>query len=334
MTSSSPNPALQHLLQETVTTHVASSTRIASVETVALSPGLSGAAVHRHHITLQDSSGRATQAQLVTKEAWLRERRVLALLTAQRQPNVPFTHTLDLTTEGPALICQQDVGDIRRPTSLEPITDEALQREAQGLAAIHSANMGQASALEWLPRTDRAYFAGYVLDRCWRPHWERMLTDNAFVAAFGAFISLVEAAAEPMAEEMAALAAEEDALTLIHTDINPSNVLVHHDQPFYIDWQVAHYGPLYFDLPHHFCRLQQAEHYRKALAVRGKEIPSAAFEERYRAAALCIGFRYIWWTLELWQTDHRQTAWVMHYIGLILGSKANSTLPAPRPAPA
>jgi aminoglycoside phosphotransferase (APT) family kinase protein len=311
-------PSLHRLLQETVTTHIAPSARLASVETVPLHPGMSGAAVHRHQVALQHPSGRMDRAQLVTKEAWLRERRVLALLTAQRQPNVPFTHTLDLTTEAPALICQQDVGDTRRPTSLEPITEEALQREAQGLAAIHSANMGQARSLAWLPRTDRAYYADYVLNRCWRPYWERMLADNEFVAAFGALISPVEAAAERGVEEMLCLAAEEDALTLIHTDINPSNVLVHQGQPYYIDWQVAHYGPLYLDLPHHFCTLRQAEHYRKALAAQGTEIPPTAFEERYRAAARCIGFRYMWWTLDLWQSDHRETAWVMHYLGLIL----------------
>jgi aminoglycoside phosphotransferase (APT) family kinase protein len=319
VTPLTPEPTLQQLLQETVSIHIAPSAHIASVETVALSPGLSGAAVHRHQLTLRYPSERVDQIRLITKEAWLRERRVLTLLTSQRQPNVPFTHTLDLTTEGPALICQQDVGDTRRPTSLEPITDEALQREAQGLAAIHTANMGQARSLAWLPRIDCPYFADYVLTRCWRPHWERMLADNAFVAAFGAFISPVEAAAEPMAEEMAELAGEEDALTLIHTDINPSNVLVHDGQPYYIDWQVAHYSPLYLNLPHHFCTLQQAEHYRKALAAQGKAIPTGKFEECYRAAARCIGFRYMWWTLELWQSDHRATAWVMHYLHLILG---------------
>src|SRR5207253_10916868 len=63
-----------------------------------------------------------------------------------------------------------------------------------------------------------------------------------------------------------------DALPIFHGDINPSNVLVHHGTPFYIDWQVARCSSLYLDLPHHFCTLRQAEHYRQALAAQGHEI--------------------------------------------------------------
>ncbi len=37
-------------------------------------------------------------------------------------------------------------------------------------------------------------------------------------------------------------------------------------------------------------------------------------------AARCIGFRYLWWTLEEWRPGPENTAWVMHYINLILGS--------------
>ena len=280
---------------------------------------MSGAAVRRYELVLDGAQGGTQRVRLVTKAAHLLERRVLALLTAQGQPSVPFTHTLDLTTEGPALICQQDVGDRCRPTSLEPITDEALQREAEGLAAIHVANLGHAQDLAWLPRTEPAHFADEVLDRWWRPHWQRMLKDAHFVQAFRPSIAPVEAAAGRMMEEMSALLAEDDFLTLIHGDINPSNVLVHHDKPFYIDWQVARCSSLYLDLPHHFCTVQQAEHYRQSLAAQGHKINRDRFVERYRVAARCIGFRYMWWTLENWQADHRETAWVLHYIHLILG---------------
>jgi thiamine kinase-like enzyme len=279
---------------------------------------MSGAVVHRHELILEEEQGDTRHVRLVTKAADLGERRVLALLTAQRQPSVPFSHTLDLASEAPKLACLQDVGDTRRPNSREPITENELRREAEGLAAIHAANLGHSPELAWLPRTDRAYFAD-VIERWWRPHWLKAREDREFRNAFDPFMAPVEAAAERAVGEMVALADQGEALTLIHGDINPSNVLVQNGRPYYIDWQVAHYGPLYLDLPHHFCTLRQAEHYCQALAERGVEIQTGDFVAGYRIAARCIGFRYMWWTFENWQADHREMAWVMHYIHLILG---------------
>src|SRR6266540_5145547 len=71
-------------------------------------------------------------------------------------------------------------------------------------------------------------------------------------------------------------------LTLIHADINPSDVLVQDGKPYFIDWQTARWGPLYLDLPHHHCTLAQAELYRRALAARGYAIPPDAFAAHYR----------------------------------------------------
>jgi len=311
----------RQLLQETVAAFLSPTWRIIAVNSRAMVSGMSDAPVRRHELLLGTSNGDTSSLRLVTKSAELRERRVLAWLTAQRQPNVPFAHMADLTTDGPALVCMQDAGDTRRPTSLEPITESELQREAEGLAAIHLANRGQARELAWLPRIDRSYFANGVIGRWWRPHWQRTVQDAEFRKAFGPYLAPVEEAAERMVEEMTDLAAEEDCLTLIHTDINPSNVLVQEGKPSYIDWQVAHYGPFYLDLPHHFCTLRQAEDYRRVLAATGPELSASAFEPRYRAAARCIGYRYIWWTLENWLADHQETEWVMHYIRLILGGE-------------
>jgi aminoglycoside phosphotransferase (APT) family kinase protein len=313
--------AMEQLLQQTVTAHVSPEARVVRVDTLpAIPSGMSGAAVRRYEVVLDGVDDGESRVRLVSKSAELRERRVLAWLGAQRQPNVPFCATLDLTTDGPALVCLQDVGDTRRPTSLEPITDEALQQEAEGLAAIHHANLGRSEELAWLPRIDRSYVSEKVVNGWWRPHWRKMAVRDGFRKVFGAYLAPVEAAAEQIADEMSALLRDADCHTLVHTDINPSNVLVQHGTPFYIDWQVAHYGPLYLDLPHHFCTLRQAEHYRRALAAQGSEIPAGIFEERYRVAARVIGLRYMWWTLENWEADPSETAWVLHYINLVLGN--------------
>ena len=104
-------------------------------------------------------------------------------------------------------------------------------------------------------------------------------------------------------EDMTSLLKDAQTQTLIHTDINPSNVLVQDGKPYFIDWQTAMWGPLYLDLPHHHCTLAQAELYRRALAARGSTIPVDRFAEQYRVAARYIGLRYM-------LSDPTQTAWV------------------------
>jgi hypothetical protein len=176
---------LNSLLQATVTTFVSPTASVLDVERLPVQSGNSGAAVHRYQVTLELPSGSREQVRLVTKEAGLLERRVLAWLTAQGQKNVPFSHSLDFTTDGPALVCQQDVGDTYRPTSLEPITAEAIREEAAGLAAIHHANLRNSQQLAWLPRVDRTYFSDFVVNRCWQPYWQQALTNPDFRRAAG-----------------------------------------------------------------------------------------------------------------------------------------------------
>jgi Phosphotransferase enzyme family len=321
------NDEVRHLLEATLARYGGPAGQIVSVASSELSPGLSGAEIARHELAVRDDEGGARQIRLITKRAFLVERRTLAWLNAQGQPNVPFSHTFDLTIEEPMLVSMQDVGDTYRPSSLDPITREELRREAEGLAAIHAANRGQSEALAWLPRIDRAYIEEGILGRWWRPHWQTALANPRLAHLLEPYVAPVEAAAASLLEECRILIEDSDAFTLLHTDINPSNVLVDDGKPYYIDWQVPHYGPLYLDLPHHFCTREQAEHYRSALAARGKEIPAEDFGERYRVAARCIGFRYLWWTLAAWNGEAEQIAWVRHYLHLICEGEAD--LPGP-----
>src|SRR5919198_3789731 len=121
--------------------------------------GYSGAQMERHVVAFRTPEGEAETITLITKEASLLERRVLDVLTSQGQC-VPFSHTPDLTTDRPMLVCQQDLGtdSSQRPPSTEP------DRQAtRCLARIHYANLGRSTELAWLPRADRAYFGGYIL---------------------------------------------------------------------------------------------------------------------------------------------------------------------------
>src|SRR5262245_44388762 len=295
------------LLAHTLRRWIDPAAQLTQVSSADIQPGMSGAAVRRHRISYT-SGGQDAEASLVTKVATRREWDTLHYLNAQQQPNVPFAATLDQSEGNHLLVCMQDVGDTTRPTSLEPITELELEREAAGLASIHAANFEQASALAWLPKVDHTYLEDMLFQRAWRPAWERTLTSRAFVETFSSAIPRVEAAAATIVEDMAGLLQDAQAQTLIHTDINPSNVLVQEGTPYCYDWQTARWGRFYLDLPHHHCTLAQAELYRRVLAARGYIIPSDAFAAQYRVAARYIGLRYMWWTLEYWLSDPTQTA--------------------------
>ena len=73
-----------------------------------------------------------------------------------------------------------------RPDITGPFPLDLLRQEAQGLAAIHAANLGHTEAIAWLPRADRSYVTTYIQQRFWRPAWEQVVHDPTFVALFGA----------------------------------------------------------------------------------------------------------------------------------------------------
>ncbi|KPV50228.1 hypothetical protein SE17_28195 [Kouleothrix aurantiaca] len=313
-----PDQPTYDLLESTLRRFVAPDARIAEITSLPLPGGMSGSAIARHAVHYATADGAAT-VSLITKDADEREWQALEHLQSQQQPNIPFAHTLH-TARGERLqICLRDLGDQTRPSSLDPISERELAREATGIAAIHTANFQAHQSLAWLPSMDANYIHDMLFVRAWLPAWKSALADSRFAPTFRDSIPRVEDAAATIVAAMAALLNDAESQTLIHADLNPSNVLVDDGQPYFSDWQTAMRGPFYIDLPHHHCTLAQAEHYRRALAAQGYAIARDDFAERYRIAARYIGFRYMWWTLEYWREDPTQTPWVQHYINLVTG---------------
>lgn len=312
MTEHNPGDLIP-LLQSTVNRHIMAGADISPVRSEALTSGHSGAAVWRHQLVLQHENGQDT-AFLITKRAHLRERLVLKVLQDQQQA-VPFNHTENLENEQD-WICLQDLGTTTRPTSLEPIDPTLLSNEVWGLASIHAANLGATEDLFFLPRVDQNYFQD-MLNQVWWPHWQQALQHARFVETFRPWIEKAEQAAQNSAHDMAALCKEDQNLTLIHTDINPSNVLIHHQRAHFIDWADAHIGPLYLDLPHHLSSLKQAEVYRLALGMQRTLIEKEDFQERFRVAARYTALRYMWWTFEAFLEDSSMEVWVRHYLQML-----------------
>jgi hypothetical protein len=290
--------------------------RIVGVDSETITRGVSGAEVRRHTVHL---SGSGRVVRLVTKMSDRTERMALAHLNAQGHGSVPASHCRRPERAGPDWLCLQDLGDTGRPDVLSGIPEDMLASEITGLAAIHAANLGAAAAGlgDWLPPADRGYAASMIEEIVWRPNWDSAVAQNDFHEEFSSWLPRVEAAAAKVADEMGALYAEADTRTLVHTDVNPGNVLVHGGRAYFIDWADAHLGPFYLDLPHHLHTAQLAERYRQALAAAGHHVASADFVERWRVAARYTALRNMWWAIEAWREERDMAGWVLHYFGML-----------------
>jgi len=169
------------LIRATVTAHVAPDAQIVAVRQRAEgAQGFSGATLHYYDcdVTYERADGNGP-ITLVTKNAPLHERRTLAWLGARGMP-VPFSHTFDLTTDVPALVCMQYIENAPTPA-------EGALCAARALAAIHADAMGRGDALPWLPRANASYFAEIVA--YWREPWQAALAGpeqmEAYVARHG-----------------------------------------------------------------------------------------------------------------------------------------------------
>src|SRR5919201_6301548 len=199
---------LEQLLEQTIRRYVRPGARVVGFDARPMREnerGYSGAQIERHVVAFRTPEGKAETATLITKEAPLLERRVLDLLTSQSQC-VPFSHTLDLTTDRPMLVCQQDLGT---DSSQWPPPTELDRQAARCLARIHYTNLGRATELAWLPRADRAYFGGYILAD-YRQQLARAMERPEFVAEYGDVARQMEKAVGPFLAAMDSLWADGD----------------------------------------------------------------------------------------------------------------------------
>jgi aminoglycoside phosphotransferase (APT) family kinase protein len=303
------------LLSATIAQVISPVTAITRVDALPIEEGVSGAPIHRVGVSYTSTDGSSAYVQLVLKQCSEIERRVLDRLQGPAR-HVPYAKSCMADEKGGSLVCMQDLGERQRPDSLSAIDPGLQRREAQALADIHASNL-RAPDLGWLPAADRTYYRWTIEEQFFRWAWDKATATSAFVDRFAPYLDAVEGTAIHIIDEMVALSADPRWTTLVHTDINPSNVLIFEDEPYFIDWDTARRGPLFLDLPHHLSTREQAEVYRLALEQRGVTIEPDEFGTLYRIAARYTGLRYIWWTLEAWHADPTMDVWVEHYQRMI-----------------
>jgi hypothetical protein len=256
--------------------------------------GYSGATVRIYDVDVVDN-GSHSILPLVTKEVGSVERETLAVLGEQSHPNVPYSYSLNWYDDDQALLCMQYIGNeggaVQAPVAA---------RAAVGLARIHARNLGRGAALHWLPRADHAYVNGGFILENWRDTWALTLQDEEFAAAYGEFTAPLRGAAEQFLASMDELWEAGDSLTLVHGDLHAGNVLIEGGTPYFVDWEQARYGTLYFDLPNYFT-LEQSLVYRDAFEELGYALPLESFMRHYAETARMIGFKYMGFWLERWR---------------------------------
>ena len=118
---------VRELIEATIAARIAPAARVAAIAPRENGPqGYSGATLRYYDVTYT-RRGHTEQIALVTKDAPLRERRILAWLGERGLP-APFSYTADLTTDAPALVCMAYVGD-------RPPRGEQARQAARTLAA-------------------------------------------------------------------------------------------------------------------------------------------------------------------------------------------------------
>ena len=260
------------LLATTVEFVTGDAATITAVNQLPIAEGSSGAALSRVDVTYTTRHLASASIGLVLKMCSDIELAVLLRLQAAHPRHTPYIQSSPIRASDQTLTCLQDLGANYRPDSLSEISADLQQNEAQALADIHTQNLD--TELDWLPEAGREYYAWTIEEQFFRPAWQTALADPRFRERFASSLNVVEQAASTTIEEMTELSAVAEWRTLVHTDINPSNVLIVDGQPYIIDWGTARQGPLFLDLPHHLSTRAQAEDYRVALSQRGLPTPT------------------------------------------------------------
>jgi len=295
---SKESTTIQELIQQAVNKYVPSDAQILSIESNPIGMGFQAVELLRHHIEFL-SNGEKKDISLITKKATFVERSALSRLFSQGA-NVPFSLSNEPHTEDRSLICIQDVD---YQTDYNHLDMDLLQnKELRALAYIHGTNMGLKKEMPWIPTVDQNHIIDMMENR-WRPSWNATIENPVFIEEFGLpIISEIEAVASRIIDDLEVLIRDEHMHTMIHNDLNPGNVLVHNNEDVYfIDWEEARYGSLFFDVPLRCSHMRQVDIYRGALSSHGYDIPQDQFEKYFSLASRYLGIRYMSWNLRVWE---------------------------------
>lgn len=191
------NTELRNTIQNTIDRFVSPNAEILSIKDLDLAYGTSAVELKRHEILLRKDI-HDWSINLISKKASLIERRTLNYLKDQ-SANVPFSFTLNMTSNSREYLCIQDVD---YETDYNNLDIELLQKNEQSaLADIHAFNFKKYYKLKWLPLLDSEYIQS-VLNEKWEPNWNNAKSDPNFISHFGDLIPEVDKVADHIVKDM------------------------------------------------------------------------------------------------------------------------------------
>jgi aminoglycoside phosphotransferase (APT) family kinase protein len=266
--------------------------------------GASGAQVNYFTATVQCADDEPLLQRFITKDASLRERKVLQLFNAQGQA-IPHTVVPDSNSPGRFLVYQEFTDD-RTPGNMEAKRGHQFTVDtAEALASIHAANLGKKP--DWLPAVTED-IDKYLYLREWREEWTRTLDDPEFRHKFGHHTEALEKSYVELIQNIVAMDSDGRFNTVLSTDLNPSHIRVLDGKPRLIDWEQAAYGPLYLDLVNYFDK-DSVSHYRDALAVDGVDILEEEFMDNFSKFGKYMGLRHLGLGIMAWREGQDSEKW-------------------------
>lgn len=237
--------------------------------------------------------------QIISKEAHLLERRVLALLCDQNQA-VPRTFIPNFSLDKSRFYQQYVDSEITGHGPFDPTT----KAYARALARIHYMNLGQHR--EWLPLATEN-FEDRLWLRAWRKEWHINLTIPKFALEYGCYTNRLDDSLSQLLTFLHQRTIEGTTLTLINTDLTPNHIRSIDGHPVFIDWDQAAFGSFYLDLPNYFS-IETVLCYRDALSEFGFDIPPALFMENFHEVGRYMGLRYLEVGLQAWRHHYNQVS--------------------------
>lgn len=126
-TAMTSDPAFHQALAGVASGVIRAPVRIGAVREDAPGPqGASGGVVRSFTVTYQPPDDGVGTLRIVSKEAWPLERRVLALLSAQRQA-IPVTWVEEMAGEGKALVVQEYSEELPSAGAFDPLTERTAE---------------------------------------------------------------------------------------------------------------------------------------------------------------------------------------------------------------
>lgn len=277
--------------------------------------GWSGADVRRLEVTYDNGQ---TESMIV-KEAALKERMTMKMLTDQGHRNTPAAFSVDIETDEPRWMAIEDLGNVKTP----PSGEDWPPKVAEALASIHARNMHRGPEMLWLPHADGQYWSNYLVTQISVDHFETLMEHNPeFRNEFGPYLPLLRDKANAFARDMKALYDEKESLTLTHGDlqaVDGSHIHYRNGKPYFIDFGWCYYAPFYIDLASYF-NFEDDKLYYKELTANGILLRYDDFYERLRAAFRYSGLIYLYPSLMQWSLGptERTGKRLLHMLKIVL----------------